>query len=113
MSIVEQAILIPSMYDLFALFIQHFPQTCSIRDLVIHQYAVSEAKADKWILSGLQDTEAHRELMIPIRLKIKKLRAVLKPFGISIETTTMVGYSLGRATSYVHPYMRFRKGVPV
>jgi len=106
-SIVEQVILIPTLYAIFRLLVQDLGDGCSNRDLVMLQYEVSEVQADKWIQRGLRESEAQRELMIPIRLKIKKLRAVLKPFGISVENTATVGYSLGRVASS----MRVRKGV--
>ncbi len=95
-AIVEQAFVFPTVYQFFMQLVRGGQYGCSNRDLVMTHYDVSETQADKWLARAAKESASYRELMEPIRLKMKKLRRILKPFGIGIDNVSQFGYSFGQ-----------------
>lgn len=93
-AIVEQAIIYPTVYQFFMLLVRGGKQGCRYRELVMTHFDVSATQADAWLARAVTDSTSHREMMEQIRLKIKKLRRILKPFGIGVENMLKFGYVL-------------------
>ena len=97
-AIVEQAIIYPTVYQFFMLLVRGGKHGCSYRELVMTHFDVSATQADTWLARAVTDSASHREMLEQIRLKMKKLRHILKPFGIGVDNILKFGYALSRTT---------------